>query len=118
MIAANECMARTLRGAGIGTIRRVVKDPERWGRIMELAQVYGERLPPAPDPAALNAFLLRRRAADPVHYPDISLAVLKLLGSGEYVVARPGDDQAPARPQDLDRPVTKTDPDREPIPIV
>jgi len=93
MIAANECMARTRRGAGIGTIRRVVKDPERWGRIMELAQVYGERLPPAPDPAALNAFLLRRRAADPVHYPDISLAVLKLMGSGEYVVARPGDDQ-------------------------
>jgi exoribonuclease-2 len=60
---------------------------------MELAQVYGERLPPAPDPAALNAFLVRRRTADPLHYPDISLAVLKLMGSGEYVVARPGDDQ-------------------------
>jgi exoribonuclease-2 len=93
MIAANECMARTLRGAGIATIRRVVKDPERWGRIIELAQVYGERLPPTPDPAALNAFLVRRRAADPLHYPDISLAVLKLMGSGEYVVARPGDNQ-------------------------
>ena len=93
MIAANECMARTLRGAGVASIRRVVKDPERWPRIVELAQRYGERLPASPDPAALNAFLVRRREADPLHYADISLAVLKLMGSGEYVVARPGDPQ-------------------------
>lgn len=93
MIAANECMARTLRGAGIASIRRVVKDPERWPRIVELAQRYGEGLPASPDPAALNAFLVRRREADPLHYADISLAVLKLMGSGEYVVARPGDPQ-------------------------
>jgi exoribonuclease-2 len=93
MIAANECMARTLRGASVPSIRRVVKDPERWPRIVELARQYGEQLPTTPDPAALNAFLLRRRQADPVHYADISLAVLKLMGSGEYVVARPGDPQ-------------------------
>jgi exoribonuclease-2 len=91
MIAANECMARTLRDAGVSSIRRVVKDPERWPRIMQLAQRYGEQLPAAPDAAALNEFLLRRRAADPLHYADVSLAVLKLMGPGEYTVARPGD---------------------------
>lgn len=91
MIAANEAMARALRNAGVASIRRVVKDPERWPRIVELAHQSGDELPPAPDPAALNAFLIRRREADPVHYADVSLAVLKLMGPGEYVVARPGD---------------------------
>jgi exoribonuclease R len=84
-------MARTLREAGVASIRRVVKDPERWPRIVELAQQYGDRLPDAPDPAALNAFLLRRREADPLHYADVSLSILKLIGPGEYVVALPGD---------------------------
>ena len=91
MIGANEVMARTLRGAGVSSIRRVVKAPERWPRIMELAAQFGEKLPAAPDPGALNAFLMRRKAADPVHYPDISLSVLKLMGPGEYVLMRPGD---------------------------
>lgn len=91
MIAANETMARALREAGIASIRRVVKDPERWPRIVELARQYGEQLPANPDAGALNAFLVQRRSAEPVHYPDISLAVLKLMGPGEYVVARPGD---------------------------
>jgi exoribonuclease-2 len=91
MIAANEAMARALRDAGVSSIRRVVKDPERWPRIAELARQYGEQLPAEPDPGALNQFLLRRRAADPVHYADVSVAVLKLMGPGEYVVARPGD---------------------------
>lgn len=91
MIAANETIARTLREAGVSSIRRVVKDPERWPRIVELARNYGESLPPAPDAAALNAFLLRRRDADPVHYADVSLSVLKLMGPGEYMVVRPGD---------------------------
>ncbi len=91
MIAANEVMARTLRGAGVSSIRRVVKAPERWPRIVELAAQYGEKLPPAPDPGALNAFLVRRKQADAVHYADISLAVLKLMGPGEYVLMRPGD---------------------------
>ena len=91
MIAANESMARVLRDAGISSIRRVVRDPERWPRIVELAQRYGERLPGTPDAGALNGFLLHRRDADPLHYADVSLSVLKLMGPGEYVVARPGD---------------------------
>ena len=91
MIAANEAMARALRDSGVSSIRRVVKDPERWPRIVELARQYGGQLPQTPDPGALNAFLIGRRDADPVHYADISLAVLKLMGPGEYVLARPGD---------------------------
>jgi exoribonuclease-2 len=92
MIAANEVMARTLRSAGVSSIRRVVRAPARWPRIVEIAESYGDKLPPAPDAAALNAFLLRRKQADPGRYPDVSLSVLKLMGSGEYVVWRPGDE--------------------------
>jgi len=91
MIAANEVMAQTLRKAGVSSIRRVVKAPERWPRIVELAERYGEKLPPEPDSTALNQFLLSRKTADPVHYADVSLAVLKLMGSGEYAMLRPVD---------------------------
>jgi exoribonuclease-2 len=91
MIAANEVMARTLKDAGVSSIRRVVKSPERWPRIVELAAGYGDTLPPEPDAKALSAFLERRKAADGVHYSDVSLSVLKLMGPGEYVLARPGD---------------------------
>ena len=91
MIAANEVMARTLRDGGVSSIRRVVKAPERWPRIVELAEHYGDKLPATPDPGALNAFLMRRKQADAVHYADVSLAVLKLMGPGEYVASRPGD---------------------------
>ena len=91
MVGANEVMARTLREAGVSSIRRVVKTPERWPRIVELAGGYGEKLPPEPDSAALDVFLRKRQAADPVHYSDMSLAVIKLMGPGEYVLARPGD---------------------------
>ncbi len=91
MIAANEAMAETLKDARVSGIRRVVKSPERWQRIVEVASRYGDTLPAEPDSGAVNGFLDRRRAADPVHYPDISLAVLKLMGPGEYVLARAGD---------------------------
>lgn len=91
MIAANEVMAQTLKSEGASSIRRVVKAPERWARIVELASRSGEKLPPEPDSAALNAFLEKRRAEDPVHYADLSLAVIKLMGPGEYVLSRPGD---------------------------
>ena len=91
MIAANEVMARTLRAAGVSSLRRVVKDPERWPRIVELAAAHGEKLPPEPDAAALNEMLMRRKAADPQHFADVSLAVLKLMGPGEYAVARAGE---------------------------
>lgn len=91
MIAANEVMARTLRTAGISSIRRIVKAPDRWPRIVEIAERFGDRLPAEPDAHALNAFLVRRKQADPEHYPDVSLSVLKLMGSGDYVLARPND---------------------------
>jgi exoribonuclease-2 len=90
MIGANEVMAQTLRAAGVASIRRIVKAPERWPRMVELAAHSGDHLPAEADPAALNAFLLRRKQADPVHFPDLSLSVLKLMGPGEYVAARPG----------------------------
>jgi exoribonuclease-2 len=91
MIAANGVMAQTLMNAGVPSIRRVVKTPERWPRIVELAARYGETLPAQADSGALNAFLQKRKAVDEVHYADLSLAVIKLMGPGEYVFARPGD---------------------------
>ncbi len=93
MVAANEVMAKTLADHQAPSIRRVVKSPERWGRIVELASRYGEKLPDAPDSGALNQFLQKRRAADEVHYPDLSLSVMKLMGPGEYAVSKPGVDQ-------------------------
>lgn len=90
MIGANEVMALTLRAAGVASIRRIVKVPERWPRMVELAEQYGDHLPAEADAAALNAFLVRRKKAAPAHFADVSLAVLKLMGPGEYVAARPG----------------------------
>jgi len=95
MVAANGVMARTLTHAGVSSIRRVVKTPERWQRIVEIAARYGDTLPPVPDSGALNRFLEKIKTTDAVHYADISLAVIKLMGPGEYVLSRPGDkDQA------------------------
>lgn len=94
MIAANEAMARTLHEAHRSCIRRVVRTPKRWDRIVELVGQYGTELPPQPDSGALNAFLQAKRTIDPVHYPDLALAVIKLMGPGEYVLTR-GDDSNP-----------------------
>jgi exoribonuclease-2 len=94
MIGANEVMAQTLRAAGVASIRRVVKDPERWPRMVELAARYGAHLPPEPDPAALNALLVARKKADPDHFADLSLSVLKLMGPGEYEASLPGDEMS------------------------
>jgi exoribonuclease-2 len=91
MVGANEVMARTLKDGGASSIRRIVRSPERWPRIVELAARYGQRLPENPDSAALSAFLANRRQADPDHYEDVSLAVLKLMGPGEYVLSKPGE---------------------------
>ena len=90
MIGANEVMAVTLRTAGVASIRRIVKVPERWPRMVELAAHYGDHLPAEADAAALNAFMVRRKQADPVHFADVSLSILKLMGPGEYVASRPG----------------------------
>src|ERR1700682_289667 len=91
MVAANGVMARTLTNAGVSSIRRVVRTPERWQRIVELAARYGDKLPLEPDSGALNLFLQKRKTADAVHYDDVSLAVIKLMGPGEYVLSHPGD---------------------------
>lgn len=88
MIAANETMARTLLEAKRSCIRRVVKSPERWPRIVELVKRYGVDLPAAPDSAALNDFLMRQRKADADHYPELALAIIKLMGPGQYVLSR------------------------------
>jgi VacB/RNase II family 3'-5' exoribonuclease len=93
MVAANGVIARLLRDHRISSIRRVVKIPERWDRIVELAARTGDTLPGDPDSGALNRYLMKRRAEDPVHYADLSLAVVKLMGPGEYVLERPGDTQ-------------------------
>jgi exoribonuclease-2 len=90
MIAANGAVAGFLESKGLPSIRRVLKAPARWDRIVALAAGLGERLPPQPDARALQGMLARQAQADPVHFPDLSLSVIKLLGSGEYAVDRPG----------------------------
>ena len=95
MIAANETIAATLRSSGRSCLRRVVRSPERWGRIVTLVAGKGTRLPTNPDSGALNAFLEAQQVADPVHYPDLSLAIIKLMGPGEYVLARGGEEDQP-----------------------
>ena len=89
MIAANGTIARFLASRGLPSFRRVLRSPERWERIVELAAGLGERLPTAPDARALEAFLTKRRAADRERFPDLSLSIVKLMGRGEYVVERP-----------------------------
>lgn len=92
MVAANVEMAEFLEAKGSISLRRVVKTPQRWDGIVRIAADYGEHLPDVPDQPALAAFLDKRRAADPEHFPDLSLSIVKLIGSGEYVVERPGED--------------------------
>lgn len=92
MIAANNVVARTLSAANLPSIRRIVKTPKRWDRIVELAKETGDVLPPDPDSKALNDYLTKRKAADPDHFPDLSLAVVKLMGPGEYVLEMPGEE--------------------------
>src|ERR1019366_6819539 len=89
MIAANGVVARMLEK--VSSLRRIVKQPERWDRIVQLAATYGEKLSTDPDSKALKDFLVRRKTADPDHFADLSLAVIKLIGPGEYVLERPGD---------------------------
>ncbi|SFS21118.1 exoribonuclease-2 [Granulicella pectinivorans] len=95
MIAANETMATTLRAAGRSCIRRVVQVPARWERIVEVVRREGTELPPVPDSKALSEFLCAKREADPDHYPDLALSIIKLMGPGQYVLAKgvvaPGD---------------------------
>jgi len=90
MIAANGVTAKYLEAKGLPSLRRVLRAPERWPRLVELAAAQGGRLPPEPDARALEEFLAQRHQADPARFSDLSLSVVKLLGRGEYVVERPG----------------------------
>jgi ribonuclease R len=90
MIAANVAMAQFLGARGVMSLRRVVRTPEQWPRIVEIARSFGEGLPDIPDSRALADFLARRKVADPIHFPDLSLSIVKLLGPGEYAVQDPG----------------------------
>ena len=89
MVAANGVVARMLEK--VSSLRRIVRTPEHWDGIVRLAAAQGEKLPAAPDSKALNDFLVERKAADPDHFADLSLAVIKLVGPGEYILERPGD---------------------------
>jgi VacB/RNase II family 3'-5' exoribonuclease len=91
MIAANGVTARYLSSRGLPSIRRVVRTPKRWERIVEIAGEHGFKLPANPDAQALEGFLKQEKAADPLRFPDLSLSIIKLLGSGEYVVELPGE---------------------------
>ena len=91
MIAANVAMAEFLDAHNSPTIRRIVRSPERWDRIVDLAAKLGATLPPQPDSTALAAFLVSRRKVDPDHFSDLSLSVVKLMGPGEYAAHMPGE---------------------------
>jgi VacB/RNase II family 3'-5' exoribonuclease len=91
MIAANGAVAQFLSAKGHASLRRVVRTPKQWDRIVELATAHDDHLPAEPDAGALEQFLCRARARQPAEFADLSLSVIKLLGAGEYVVQRPGE---------------------------
>ena len=91
MIAANSTIANFFVKSKIASLRRVVRIPKRWDRIVNLAYENGESLPDTPNSKALDSFLCKMRKKDPVAFPDLSLSVIKMLGNGEYIVEKPGD---------------------------
>ena len=91
MIVANQASASYLKSKGIPSFRRILRSPERWQRIVEVAARREEHLPPEPDASALEAFLVKRQQADPLRFPDLSLAIVKLIGRGEYVLDQSKD---------------------------
>jgi len=90
MITANGVTARYLAVKKFPSLRRVVRTPKRWDRIVEIALEHGFTLPQEPNSKALDEFLLSAKSADPLRFPDLSLSVIKLLGAGEYIVELPG----------------------------
>jgi VacB/RNase II family 3'-5' exoribonuclease len=91
MIAANGVTARFLHEKKVPSLRRLVRSPKRWERIVEIAAQHHSRLPSEADPGPLSRFLIEQKAADPLRFPDLSLSIIKLLGPGEYVVESPGE---------------------------
>jgi ribonuclease R len=92
MVAANGVTARYLSTRKFPSIRRVVRVPKRWERIVAIAADHKFKLPELPDSKALEEFLVKQKAADPLRFPDLSLAVIKLLGAGEYIAELPDGD--------------------------
>lgn len=92
MVAANVEMAEFLENHGSLSLRRVVKTPERWDGIVKIAAEFGDKLPDEPNQPALAEFLEKQRNADPEHFPDLSLSIIKLIGGGDYVIQRKGED--------------------------
>ena len=105
MVATNICTAQFLEKHGGLAMRRVVRSPERWSRVVEVAKKLGDTLPAEPDAKALEAFLERRREADPLRFPDLSLTIVQLMGAGEYVV----EDAQPGAPVDHSKTVAVED---------
>ena len=105
MVATNICTAQFLEKHGGLAMRRVVRSPERWSRVVDVAEKYGESLPDEPDSKALEAFLERRRKADPLRFPDLSLTIVQLMGAGEYVI----EDAQPGAPVDHSKTVAVED---------
>jgi exoribonuclease-2 len=91
MIAVNGVTARYLSAKGFPSLRRVVRTPKRWDRIVEIARQRGFELPEEPNPKSLEAFLVKEKAADPLRFPDLSLTIIKLMGNGEYLAEFPGE---------------------------
>ena len=91
MIATNGASARYLSSKKFPSLRRVVRTPKRWERIVELAEEHGFKLPYTPDSKELEKFLMKEKAADQLRFPDLSLAIIKLMGAGEYVAELPGE---------------------------
>jgi exoribonuclease-2 len=92
MIASNQATARFLDKHGFPSLRRVVRTPERWGKIVSIAALLGHELPDEPDAKSLEGFLRIRRQTDPAGFADLCLVIIKLLGRGEYLAASPGSD--------------------------
>ena len=90
MVAANGAAVHYLQQHGRTSLRRILRTPKRWDRIVQLAKELGDKLPNEPDAVALNAFLTKRRQSNPAQFADLSLAVIKCLGAGEYIAERPG----------------------------
>jgi exoribonuclease-2 len=94
MVAANRSVALYLLDNGSPSLRRVVREPKRWDRIVKIAADLGETLPERPDSVALSRFMAHRRDLDPEHFADLSLSIVKLLGPGVYALERPRDQQS------------------------
>jgi exoribonuclease R len=91
MVAANGVTARWLQSQGQPSIRRILRTPQHWDRIVAVAAAHGGHLPPTADPVALNVFLAKCRQENPEQFPDLSLSIIKLLGRGEYALEAPGE---------------------------